>query len=252
MTANSFRGAGRVLADVFVDGAPSGTYVEFRQIAQFSLKSQSDIQNATSHDWLDFGQITDSVAIPKEPEFSMKVLQIDKDSLRIALMATASVVAEAAATITDEAVTLQPGVFVPLKYRNLAADGLKVTSVDAATVYVLGKDYDVNFRFGLLRALPGGALAVKTPVLVDYTTHAIASTRLAGARVPSLRAKLLFDGINLVDQHPALATVWDVLLTPQGDVDLMSDKWVELQLNGAMRTPAGKDSPYEVELFEHL
>lgn len=250
MTARSFLGAGKVLADVFVAGVPTGNYVEFQEVGKFEIKPNSELKEQTSKGRLSYGQIIETVSIQKPADFTMTVREVNRESLRLAFMGTQSVINVGSASVVDEAVTAKLGAFVPLANKNLAAAGLVVTNGAGTVTYVLGTDYDINYRFGLLRALVGGAIADAASLLVDYTANAIAGTKIKGAITPSIRARLLFDGVNLVDDSPALVTIWEVLLTPTSPVDLMSDDWVEVELQGRMKTPTGKDSPFEVDMLD--
>lgn len=250
MTARSFLGAGKVLADVYVSGAPTGNYIAFEEIGKFEIKPNSELKEQTSKSRAQYGQIIETVAIQKPADFSMTVREVNRDALRLAFMGSQSTLAVGSATATDEVVVAKLGAFVPLANKNLASAGLVVTHSSGSPTYVLGTDYDVNYAFGLLRALAGGAISDAQSLKVDYAANAIAGTRILGAVTPSIRARLLFDGVNLVDEKPARVTVWEVLLTPTSAVDLMSDNWVEVSLSGRMKTPTGKSSPFEIDLLD--
>ena len=252
MTARSFLGAGKVLADIFVGGVATGNYIEFLEVGKFEIKPNSDLKEQTSKSRAQYGQIIETVAIPKPGDFTMMLREMNRDSLRLAFMASQSTLAVGSATVVDEVLIAKLGVFVPVLNKNLAAAGLVVSHTSGTPNYVLGTDYDVNYAFGLIRAIAGGAITNLQSLKVDYVANAIAGTRLLGSVTPSVRARLLFDGVNLVDNLPARVTVWEVLLTPSGAVDLMSDNWVEVTLQGRMKTPTGKTSPFEVDLLDTI
>lgn len=248
MPARSFLGAGRVLADIFIAGAPSGSYVPFEEVGKFSIKPNSELKEQTSKARATYGQPIEAVAIQRPADFSMTLREINKDALRFAFSATSVPLTQAAATVAAEVVIAKLGSFVQLTKKNLAIVGIVVTNSAAAITYVAGTDYEINHAHGLFRAVVGGAIVDLQSVRVSYTAGVIAGTKLQGGTVPSVRARLLFDGVNLVDDSPTLATVWEVLLTPDSEVDLMSDDWVEVTLTGRMKTPIGKASPFEIDL----
>jgi hypothetical protein len=250
MAARSFLGAGKVLADIFVNGAPSGRYISFQEVGKFAITVNSELKEQTSKSREQYGHVVETVAIPQPAEFSMTLREVNREALRMAFMAEMQALNSGSATVSAADITLQRGEFVPVAHRNLAETGFVLTNGAGTTTYVLGTDYDVNWRFGLVRALPGGAIADATTGKVSYTANAISGAKLLGNKQPSMRAKLLFDGVNLVDDLPALATVWEVVLTPSGEVDLMADDWLEVELQGRMKTPVGKASAFEVDMYD--
>lgn len=247
MSARSFLGAGKVFADIFVAGVATGNFVEFLEVGKFEIKPNSELKEQTSKGRASYGQIIETVAIQKPADFNMTLRELNRDTLRLAFMGSASVINDALVTVADEVVTAKLGAFVPMANKNLSATGIVVTNSAGNTTYVMGTDYDINYAFGMIRALSGGAITDAQSLKVDYTANAAAGSRIQGAVTPSVRAKLLFDGVNLVDNLPARVTVHEVLLTPQGAVDLMSDDWVEVQLSGRMKTPTGQTAPFFVD-----
>jgi hypothetical protein len=95
-------------------------------------------------------------------------------------------------------------------------------------------------------AAGAGGLATK----IDYSHGAIGGTKIKGATNAQLRTAVKFDGKNQVDGKPALVNVWEAVLTPQGEFDFLQDDWNDVELQGRMATPVGKDSPFEVDLAE--
>jgi len=77
----------------------------------------------------------------------------------------------------------------------------------------------VNYALGLLRAIQAGAVADGGPVTVSASYNAITGTRIAGNVQPEVKAKLTLG------------------LPPKKAVDFLSDKPIEIELEGGAAGP---------------
>ena len=62
----------------------------------------------------------------------------------------------------------------------------------------------------------------------------------------AIEIDLTFDGINQADGTQCTATIWEAVLAPDSEFDFLADDFGNVNLTGTLKTPTGKDAPYEV------
>ncbi|MNS33897.1 hypothetical protein D3C72_660170 [compost metagenome] len=112
--------------------------------------------------------------------------------------------------------------WVSLGKTNLSATGLVVK--EGATALVLGTDFEINYALGLLRA-----------------TNAVTGSRIAGNVHPEVKAKLTLDGRSVIGGEAILLTVPRASLAPKKAVDFLSDKPIEIELEGELLALDGEN-----------
>ncbi|MGH7461961.1 MAG: hypothetical protein ACREMA_13180, partial [Longimicrobiales bacterium] len=127
-----------------------------------------------------YGQILETVALPKPTEFTLELSEVNRESLSTALLGTDEDVNRAGGTITDEAITAKLGGWVELSKSNFASAGFSVTNTAGTTTYVLDTDYEVNWRLGWIRAKQGGAITDNLALKVTGTYNAVTGTLIRG------------------------------------------------------------------------
>lgn len=161
----------------------------------------------------------------------------------LAMLMLGSVVArsDTGGSVTDENVSLTPDFWTPLAHRNVSA----LTVSQGATTYVEGRDYEVDARLGLIRALKGGASTITTTVAaqVDYTYKAITGNRVTVGTEITTRARILLGGTNDADDSYFEWEAYSALLTPKGEFDLMSADPIKAEFDLEFETPSGKTHP---------
>lgn len=244
-----FLGEGDVLADIFnpTTGAYANAYQPFGEASKFSVSSGADTIEAVSKGRNRRGQLVASVALAKPGEIEIVLTEVNALTLQMALGATVSAMAQGAGTLNAQ-VTAQLDKWVDLGKRNIAEAGLSVKLHGSSTTYAAGTDYLINYHLGKIKVLSSGAIAAAAALDVAGSYSAVSGDLLKAGTQPQIRARLLFDGRNLVDYSDAEVEVWEAVMAPTSPIDFMSDKLVDITLKGKMVTPAGKDSPYEVRL----
>jgi len=251
MAARGFLGAG----DLYIAryNPAIGAFEDFDgpfESTQFQIQPNSELKEMSSRGRDTYGQVIESVPLPQPSDFSVTLAEVNRDSLALALFGTASIVNQGAGTMAAVPVTLSIGKWVEIGHQNVVAAGLVVgenTMVDP-DVYVLGVDYEVNYRLGMIRALTTGSLTHGQIVKVSGTYNAITGTAISGATQTQLRAKFRLDGVNFADQLPVIVDVWEAILTPESAFDFLQSEFAEIALTGRLKTPAGKGEPFRVEL----
>jgi hypothetical protein len=250
LTARGFLGAGSLQFSLIVNGIAQG-YGSARETSKFEIKPSSDIKNLESKAAATYGQVIESVAIPKPADVSISLREADYENLILSFMGSDGVGAnQAAATVADEVVVLKIGKYTELSKRNLQSTGFVLTNTDATTTYTLGTDYEVIYLTGQIRAIAGGAITELQSCKVDFVANAFTSKKIMGATQTSIRAKILFTGKNMADQTPVLVTVWEGVFTPDSAFDLLANDFGDVTLKGQLKTPVGKTSPFEVDFLD--
>lgn len=244
MAARSFLGAGDIYINRMVDGVKQGLigpiYAE-----SLSITPSVNTVQSTSKGRYDYGQVLESVNIAQPTEFSMALKEVTGDILVMAFLGTSESVNETSGTLNDAAVTVKLGEWVPLGKKNLAAL-VSVENTAGTTTYVEGTDYRLNRPMGWIMGLAGGAIADDTSVHVTGAYAGATGTRIKGSTRTEVRAEIVFDGINQADGTQCTVTIWEAVLSADSEFDFLADDFGNVNLTGNLKTPTGKDAPYEV------
>ena len=248
MTARAFLGAG----DLFVNryDPATGQYLGFVLVGnatKFEIKPNGELKDAISKGRNDYGQIIETVALQKPAELNITLNEINVENMAIALMGDVVALNQGSATLTAESLTAKLGKWIEASHQNLATAGLSLTNSAGSTTYVLGTDYEVNYRLGMIHILPTDTIADGATVKLTATANAYTGSTIKGATQPQVRCKVRLDGQNFADGQPVIVNVWEGLLTPNKAIDFLSDNFAETELTGRLKTPVGKTDPFEVE-----
>ncbi len=243
--------SGTLYLNRIINGTKQGR-VKVPGVATFSISPKSDKKEATSKDKNKYGQVVASVLLPQPTEFKVTITDVDGPALAMALMGDLSVLTVGGGTVTGEAVTAKLDTFVDLANKNLTA--LSVIVKDAADIitYVEGTDYELNYALGWVKPISGGSIAADAVLHIDYAHGAITGQTINGSTLAEVRGEFVLDGQNLADGKDLTVYVDEGVVATDGEVDFMSDDFVELSLAGTMVTQTGKNQPYVVELGKTL
>jgi hypothetical protein len=246
-TARAFLGAG----DLYIARFVSGAFQEYEgpfECSKFEIKPNSEVKEAVSKGKSTYGQVVESVAVAKPHDLAISLSEINKTTLAYALMGTTATIAQAASTVTDEAVVAKLDKWVQLANINLAQAGVVITNSAASTTYVEGVDYLVNRTLGMFKAITGGAITDLQSLKADYSAQVVSGTEIKGASLASLRLRLKLDGVNLADGLPVITTVHEAVVAADAAFDFLGDNFAEASLPGRMKTPSGFLEPYTVAM----
>lgn len=247
-TARGFLGEGDVLFDVWDDDTQSwwNSWKPMGESSKFAIGAQSDLKEKESRGRGTRGQIIASVALLKSPEIEVVLDEVNADNIKLAFMGTLAALTQGSGSIVDQVATAKLGHWLPLGKRNFATAGFAVKNSTGTVTYVLGTDYEVNYRMGMIRPLATGAIADAASLKVSGTYNAVSGSTVKGATKAQLRARLLLDGRNLVDGSDAECEVFEAILAPDGEFDFKAEDFGSITLKGKLVTPTGKTSPFEV------
>lgn len=249
MSARGFLGSGDLYLRAF--NPATGQFDQWSgpfEAIKFEVKPNSDLKEMVSRGRSTYGQVIESVPLPKPADLSVTFAEVNKDSISMALFGTATALNQGSGTVTDEVITAVKGKHIQLSKGNIAEAGFIVTNSAATVTYVLGTDYEVNYRLGLLHILTGGSIVDSTSLKVDFTYNAITGTSVSGGTQSQVRAQFKLDGMNFADQQSVIVDVWEGVLTPDSAFDFLQDNFAEIALKGRLKTPAGKSEPFTVQL----
>lgn len=244
MAARSFLGAGDIYINRMVDGVKQGVVGPIYANSLSITPSVNTVQS-TSKGRYDYGQVLESVNIAQPSEFSMELKEVTGEVLVMAFLGTSADYTDASGTLTDQAVTVKLGQWVPLGKKNLA-ELVAVENTAGSTTFVEGTDYKLNRPLGWIMALEGGAMTDNQSVNVSGAYSGATGTLIKGSTRTEVRAEIFFDGINQADGTQCTVSIWEGVLSPDSEFDFLADEFGTVNLTGTLKTPLGKDAPYEV------
>ena len=246
MAARSFLGAGDNFINRKVDGVKQGVVGPI-YADSLSITPSVETIESTSKGRYDYGQVLESVNIAQPSEFSMALKEVTGDILTMAFLGTSSTFTEASGTLTDYDLTVTKiGTWLPLGKKNLAELATVETLVSGGVTLVEGVDYKLNRPMGWLMALEGGAIGLNDHVFVTVAYAGATGNIVKGSTRTEVRAEIIFDGINQADGTQCTVTIWEAVLSPDSEFDFLAEEFTTVNLTGRLKTPVGKDAPYEV------
>jgi len=249
MSSRAFLGGGDLYINRFdpSTGLKLGRAGPF-ECSKFEVKANTELKEQVSKGRSTYGQVIESVAIQKPADLSVTLSEMDKDGLTLALLGSQAVINQGSGTITDEAITAAHDKWVSLSKQNFATAGFAVKHTSGTPTYVLGTDYEVNYRLGMVKVLSTGAIANAASIKVSGTYNAITGTQISGATQAQVRAEFVLDGVNFADNLPVIVTAHEVVMSPDSAFDFLADGFGEITMKGRMKTPVGKNEPFTVDL----
>lgn len=248
MAARSFLGAGDIYINRLVDGIKVG-HVGPIKADSLSITPSVNTVQSTSKGRHDYGQVLESVNIAQPSEFSMALKEVTGDILTMAFLGTSAAHVEASGTLTDFDLTISKvGVWLPIGRKNMGALISVESAATGGTTLVEGTDYRLNRDLGWFMALASGALEINDHAFITGAYAGATGVVVKGSTRTEVRAEIVFDGINQADGTQCTATIWEAVLAPDSEFDFLADEFGLVNLTGTLKTPAGKDAPYEVLL----
>jgi len=195
---------------------------------KLTLKANSEIKQRFGKGRANHGLLTGSVARSKPSEVALGFNEVDTELFAIMFLGTAAALSVAGGTVTGESITLVENKWVKTANRNI--------SLSAIATKTLGVDFKEHPRMGAIMALNAGAAGVQS---LAYTYGGITGTRISGGVSSQIDVEIVFDGLNLEDDSEAYVRIPKITLTPNSDIDLLGDDYVNADMTGnAIKLPA--------------
>jgi hypothetical protein len=250
------------LSHLSPEGVPLGYFGPVECTAFVPSRTTEDATNVTSRKKGIHGQTIHSIAGESSAALSMAFIEQPVELLALAFASKPEQVTVSAGTVSDEEVVIGAVGAFKLAQRNIlaspAVEVVEDTDTDPET-YVLGEDYVIDNAIGMIRILPGGAIAqalataqgsdedATITVLVSYSYGALSATAFDGETVKRANLAVLFDGRNRVSGKDFSMEYYHLVVDAPDEIfDLMSLELITLTIAGDALTPEGKTAPYRV------
>lgn len=249
--ARGFLGAG----DLYIAryNPALGAFEDFTgplETTKFEITPKVELKEMVSKGRTSYGQVIESVTIPQPFEFTVDFAEVSGDTLVAALLGTKTAINIGSGTMTDLPVVIKKGAWVDIGHMNIATAGLAVKDETGATTYVMGTDYEINYRLGMLKVLTTSAIVDGVTLEVTGTYGAVSGTQIAGGTEAQIRAKFRFDGKNFADGLPCIVDVYEAVIAASTAFDFLANDFASVSLPGRLKTPAGKTEPFVVKLLD--
>jgi hypothetical protein len=197
-----------------------------------------------------YGQVIESVAVPKPADLTVDLAEVNKESLAIAMLGTVAAITQTSGSITAEALSdvVLDG-WIPLSKANLTGNPT-LTDDDAETTYVLGQDYLVDNAMGWVKPLSTGAITAGSDLKFTATYAALTGSEIRGMTDAQLRVQFRLEGKNFVDGSPTRVIVYEAVIAADSAFDFLQDDFAAVSLPGRMKTPVGYNEPFIVQLLD--
>lgn len=223
-------GSGDLYFDRYSDTGASTGYVSVGNATVFSIKENAELKERISKQRDTFGQALDAVYIKQPAEITVTIDEASRENLAMALLGTGSVVAAGSpVAVTNEPITAAHDRAVKLANENVST--VVVTNTAGTTTYVVGTDYTVNARLGLVTALSTGAITDAQALHVDYSHTTPAQIVVSGSVQPVIHGRFLLDGKNQVTGKDVRVEC-EARVSPTEAVDFLSGDFVPMTLQG--------------------
>lgn len=244
MSFFGFKGSGDVLIDIFDNaGAPAGLQLK-GNCKEFKLKGDGEIEEMIGFGRDNYGQVIESDTSPKPHTVSFLFSQLDVELFAAGFSGVASTLTQSSGALAAQVMTMRLGKWV--ESGKLMISNPVLTNSEATTTYVLGTDYAINPRLGLVLATLGGAITDLQSCKFSCDYAAVNGTKIVGATKANVEARIVIDGKERSTGRNFIFNGKRVRLAASTEISLISDKFVEVSLNGTFITPEGDSSPYDL------
>ncbi len=246
---NGFLGAG----DLYIDRRDSNgnlTGLKLIGAGKFELHTESELKEQIGKGRSNYGQVINSATLPGKTTLAATLSEVDRDTLALAFLGSASGADQAAGTVaagSPEAIVARVGRYVELAHENVSSLVVKNEAED--TTYAEGSDYEFSARLGMFKALPGGSIADGAVLHLSYSYGSVSRSRIIAADSPIIRARVVLDGINYANEKDVKVVVDRVRLKPASAVDFLADDFLPLELEGLCEVE-GTGSPFEIFYYD--
>lgn len=242
--------AGDLYMDRIVAGAKTGRLL-FGNVPNLSI-----IENVTQIVRTSYQRDSRGSALETHGDRQPAVLNLTSDEfntqiLSIVLLGDTVNVTQASGSITDESVVVRHGAWVKLASEQVSNVVVTEDQEVAPVTYVLGTDYEINARLGMIRALAGGAITDGQTVILAYDAAAVTKERIRGGLMPSgVPAELFLDGINVRTGQAIHLTVPRASLFPNGEIALLNGEtsFQQFQATATIERVIGETADYYLDL----
>lgn len=207
------------------------------------LKTKSDIEKneLIGRGKYNYGQAIDSVITPKPTEVSITFDSFDKNALAQALMGELVENAGSATPINKE-IKAKKGVWIDLGVTDINPEGFVVKTKSPSKA--LDKaDYELNANLGMIKlndTEATKALTDDSDLVVTGNTKGQASIQIDAGTLHNLELELKLDGRDRITGKEGVLHIPHAVLSADGELDWLSEDWLESGLSGTAVKDEGK------------
>lgn len=245
---DSFLGGGDLYIDRLTDAGVSQGAKLGGNCTQFALIPESEIKEQTGKGRDNYGQVIASATLPGKTSIKLTLNQLDAENLAIAFLGSVTAASQASGTLSAAEVTAIQDRWVEIGKEQLS--NVVVQDSTDTTTYVLGTDYELNARLGLIKVLSTGSIGNGDTLHISASYAEVNYQKITGADSPIIRTRLMLDGKNYVNGRNCKVVVKDARLKPTTEVDFLSDDFLPLELEGVCEIPDGESTPFDINYYE--
>ena len=222
---------------------------KFIEVDKFEVNTPSDKKTAISKARESYGQSHTTLNVPKPTEFSITFTQMSREIFAMMLSGSQQVIDRTVEAISKD-VTLVPGEWVSVGYRNIDPAGFTVASTGAgSTSYAKDVDYEFNPRLGLLKALPSPGKITGAVHVTGNTLH-VTGTAISAANSYTHTLKIEGDAINQINQRNVYFSAGKATVSADKAKDFLSGDIDKLELKGLLEIPPEGGAPFVMEIYD--
>jgi hypothetical protein len=247
----SFLGSGDLYLDRLTEAGVSQGAKIAGACSKFALQTESEIKEQSGKGRENYGQVIAAATLPGKTNIKVTLDQLDAENLAVAFLGTAAAGSQAAGTI--EVGTPVEVEAIHDRYVEIGKEALSAVVVKdetGATTYVVGEDYVLNARLGLIKALSTGDIVDGATIKISGSYGLVNYEKIQGGAAPIIRAKLLLDGKNYVNGRNCKVVVKLARLKPSTEVDFLSGDFLPLELEGVCEIPEGDTTAFDIIYYE--
>jgi len=235
---------GDVYFDFLTDAGASQGFALVGNVTKFIPKVETETIESKLNGRDTLGQTGDSYTRITASTLSFSLNRYNPDIVAAFWAGSAVDITAAAGTFTASVTTILDK-WVP--FGRYDAGTCVVKDDGDTTTYVLGEDYELNLRLGLIKVLSTGAIAESDVLHLSGDTVASSGSKITGATKPIINVGVIVDGKNYVNGEDLKLQVWRAQIRSTTDFDLLNQAgFPELEFSGTMVTPSGKSWPFEM------
>ncbi|MBU1564225.1 MAG: hypothetical protein KJ630_01185 [Proteobacteria bacterium] len=242
----SFMGTSDVYIDVLTDqGVATGLQLK-GNCREFTIKGDSERVEQIGSNRSNFGHVIASVTIAKPASAAFVLDQMDPDMFAMAFFGTTSALTQSSASVTDQEVVANHDKWVELGKYMIST--VVVTHISDTPTYVLGTDYEINTRLGMIKVLSTGSIVDAATIQVSYAHAAVAGSQMTGMTKTNVRLRMVLDGENYADGRNFKLDVYSARLAPSGEFGFQAgdNKFMEAKFEASLETPSGRTEPFKL------
>ena len=207
------------------------------------LKSKSEIEKKEliGRGKHNYGQAIDSTAIPKPTELSINFDSFDKHALAQALMGELVENAGTPSPINKE-IKAKKGVWIDLGVMDIDAEGFAVKTKSPSKPLEKA-DYELNTNLGMIwlnDTETTKALTDESVLVITGNTKGQASIQIEAGTLHNLELELKLDGKDQITGKEGILHIPHAVLSANGELDWLSDDWMQAGLSGTAVKDEGK------------